>query len=246
MSTGTSSPAREPPASLEPPGHLGENGAKRRDFRRLVGLVEQRVAAIGDRAPRLYVWYCVLRTAPQDPDLGDGTRCDIIARVMDRTRLSVRGREHEGIRWIAVHHGDNHVHIVATLGGAANCGLMPIHRSGVANSFLRPGPCCAKRRPVGTRSQSAARSTAAKFTDTVRRIWLIVSPGTLARRSAGPRCPTSCWSSQPLSVSQHGSVRGDAGAGGCSGQNGLRRGRQAESVPVEDQDVGQDSAKSAG
>lgn len=105
----------EHPASLEPPVHLGENGAKRRDFRRLVGLLEQPVAAIGDRAPKLYVWHCVLRAAPQDPDLRDGAWSGIIACVMDRTGLSVRGREHEGVRWIAVHHGDKHVHIVATL-----------------------------------------------------------------------------------------------------------------------------------
>lgn len=105
----------EHPASLEPPVHLDENGEAVRDFRRLVGLLEQPVAAIGKRAPDLYVWHCVLRAAPEDADLGDGAWHDITARVMDRTGLSVLGREHEGVRWIAVHHGDNHVHIVATL-----------------------------------------------------------------------------------------------------------------------------------
>ncbi len=57
----------------------------------------------------------MLRAAPQDADLSDDVWYDIAARVMDRTGLSMRGREHEGVRWIAVHHGDNHVHIVATL-----------------------------------------------------------------------------------------------------------------------------------
>jgi hypothetical protein len=105
----------EHPATLEPPVHLDEDGKEVRDFRRLVGLLEQPVAAIGKRAPELYVWHCVLRAAPEDTDLGDGAWHDITARVMDRTGLSVLGREHEGVRWIAVHHGDNHVHIVATL-----------------------------------------------------------------------------------------------------------------------------------
>ena len=105
----------EHPATLEPSIHLDENGKEVRDFRRLVGLLEQPVVAIGKRAPELYVWHCVLRAAPQDTDLGDGAWHDITARVMDRTGLSVLGREHEGVRWIAVHHGDNHVHIVATL-----------------------------------------------------------------------------------------------------------------------------------
>jgi hypothetical protein len=105
----------EYPATLEPPVHRGEDGAEVRDFRRLAGLLEQPVAAVGKRAPELYVWHCVLRAAPEDTDLGDGAWHDITARVMDRAGLSVRGREHEGVRWIAVHHGDNHVHIVATL-----------------------------------------------------------------------------------------------------------------------------------
>lgn len=105
----------EHPASLEPPVHLDKNGKEVRDFRRLVGLLEQPVAAIGKRAPYLYVWHCVLRAAPEDTDLGDGAWHDVTARIMDRIGLSVLGREHEGVRWIAVHHGDNHVHIVATL-----------------------------------------------------------------------------------------------------------------------------------
>jgi hypothetical protein len=57
----------------------------------------------------------VLRAAPEDTDLGDGAWHDITVLIMDRTGLSVLGREHEGVRWIAVRHGDNHVHIVATL-----------------------------------------------------------------------------------------------------------------------------------
>ena len=92
----------EHPATLEPPVHLDEDGKEVRDFRRLVGLLEQPVAAIGKRAPKLYVWHCVLRAAPEDADLGDGAWHDITACVMDRTGLSVLGGEHEGVRWIAV------------------------------------------------------------------------------------------------------------------------------------------------
>jgi hypothetical protein len=73
------------------------------------------VAAIGKRVPAKYVLHCVLRAAPGDPPLGDGAWMEISARVMDRTGLSERGREQEGVRWIAVHHGDQHVHILATL-----------------------------------------------------------------------------------------------------------------------------------
>ena len=101
----------EDPSGLEPPaGASGE-----RDFRRLTGLLEDPVVAIGKRAPAKYVWHCVLRAAPGDPPLVDGAWMEISARVMDRTGLSERGREQDGVRWIAVYHGDQHVHILATL-----------------------------------------------------------------------------------------------------------------------------------
>jgi len=101
----------EDPAGLEPP--VSESGG--RDFRRLAGLLEQPVAAMGKHAPAKYIWHCVLRAAPEDPPLGDGAWLRITARVMDRIGFSGHGREHDGVRWIAVHHGDQHVHIVATL-----------------------------------------------------------------------------------------------------------------------------------
>jgi hypothetical protein len=99
------------PAELEPP--LRPDG--RRDFRRLTGLLELPLALLGDRAPADPVWHCVVRAAPGDPDLGDGAWMRIAGEVMHRTGLSRYGEEDEGVRWVAVHHGDNHIHIVATL-----------------------------------------------------------------------------------------------------------------------------------
>jgi hypothetical protein len=119
----------EHPSGLEPPA--GVSGG--RDFRRLAGLLEDPVAAIGKRAPAMYVWHCVLRAAPGDPPLGDGAWMDITARVMDRTGLSERGREHDGVRWIAVYHGDQHVHILATLARQEG------HRASVNNLFWKIG-----------------------------------------------------------------------------------------------------------
>jgi hypothetical protein len=99
------------PAELEPP--LRPDG--RRDFRKLTGLLLQPVALAGGRAPAEPVWHCAVRAAPDDPELGDGAWMRIAAEVMDRTGLSRYGEEDEGVRWVAVHHGDNHIHIVATL-----------------------------------------------------------------------------------------------------------------------------------
>ena len=99
------------PAELEPPQRRGG----RRDFRMLTGLMEAPLAVLGDRASEKPVWHCVVRAAPDDPNLGDGAWMRIAEEVMHRTGLSRRGEEDEGVPWVAVHHGDNHIHIVATL-----------------------------------------------------------------------------------------------------------------------------------
>jgi hypothetical protein len=99
------------PAELEPPVRV--NG--KRDFRRLTGLLEQPLAGLGDRAPAKPVWHCTVRAAPGDPELGDGAWMRIAGEIMHRTGLSRYGEEGQGVRWVAVHHGENHIHIAATL-----------------------------------------------------------------------------------------------------------------------------------
>jgi hypothetical protein len=99
------------PAELEPP--VRENG--KRDFRRLTEMLELPLAGLGDRAPAKPVWHCVVRAAPDDPNLGDGAWMRIAREVMHRTGLSPYGEEGQGVRWVAVHHGENHIHIAATL-----------------------------------------------------------------------------------------------------------------------------------
>jgi len=99
------------PARLEPPrGHGG-----RPDVTRLAGLLEQPLALLGDRAPHDPVFHVMLRCAPGDPELPDRAMAAIAAEFMHRAGLSRRGLEHRGVRWVAVCHGDNHVHIMATL-----------------------------------------------------------------------------------------------------------------------------------
>jgi hypothetical protein len=81
----------------------------------LTGLMEAPLVVLGDRAPAKPVWHCVVRAAPGDPNLGDGAWMRIAEEVMHRTGLSRHDEEDEGVPWAAVHHGDNHIHIVATL-----------------------------------------------------------------------------------------------------------------------------------
>jgi len=99
------------PASLEPA--LRPDG--KRDFAQLTGLLKQPQAALGQRACARPVWHCAMRAAPGDRMLSDDEWAEIAHEVMDRTGLSPYGQDDEAVRWIAVRHGDDHVHLVAML-----------------------------------------------------------------------------------------------------------------------------------
>ena len=99
------------PAELEPP--IRPNG--KRDFRYLTGLLAQPLALLDDRDPAKPVYHCEVRAAPGDPELGDDAWMRIAGEIMHRTGLSRYGEEDEGVRWVAVHHCENHIHIVAIL-----------------------------------------------------------------------------------------------------------------------------------
>ena len=99
------------PARLEPP----RDDRGRPVVGRLAGWLEQPLARLGDRAPAEPVFHVMVRCAPGDPDLPDRAMAAVAVEFMHRTGLSRRGMEHAGVRWVAVCHGDNHVHIMATL-----------------------------------------------------------------------------------------------------------------------------------
>jgi hypothetical protein len=99
------------PAELEPP--LRDN--ERRDFRRLLGLLNQPHAAMGSWGLARPVWHCSMRTAPGDKMLSDDEWAQVAWDVMNRTGLCPYGQEDAAVRWVAVRHGDDHIHIVAML-----------------------------------------------------------------------------------------------------------------------------------
>jgi hypothetical protein len=99
------------PAELEPP--LRADG--RRDFRRLLGLLNQPHAAMGTWRLARPVWHCSMRAAPGDKLLSDDEWAQIACDVMDRTGLSPFGKEDDAVRWVAIRHGDDHIHVVAML-----------------------------------------------------------------------------------------------------------------------------------
>ncbi|GGM24127.1 relaxase [Dactylosporangium sucinum] len=97
--------------TLEPP--VTVNG--KRDYRALTALLEEPVRA-GHRPPNKPVWHASMRLAPEDRDR---VYTDAMWARMVREMLTEAGVatavDDPGLRWIAMRHGDDHVHIVATL-----------------------------------------------------------------------------------------------------------------------------------
>jgi hypothetical protein len=98
------------PAELEP--ERRPDGT--RDFRRLAGLLEQPLAAVAGPGYDVPVWHCAARAAPEDPLLSDAEWALVAERVMHRTGLAP-AEDDLGVRWVAVRHAADHIHIVATL-----------------------------------------------------------------------------------------------------------------------------------
>jgi hypothetical protein len=141
------------PAALEPP--LRPDG--KRDFTKLAGLLKQPQAALGDRAYARPVWHCSMRAAPEDQMLSDDEWAAIAHDVMHRTGLSPYGQEDEAVRWIAVRHGDDHIHLVAML--ARQDGGKP----GLSWERVKVrAACIAAEQRYGLRSTAPADRTAAR------------------------------------------------------------------------------------
>ncbi len=139
------------PAELEPERRLDGT----RDFRRLTGLLNQPLAALARPGYDKPVWHCAVRAAPSDRMLSDAEWAQVAARVMHRTELAPDGDD-LGVRWVAIRHGADHIHIVATL--ARQDGRRPR----IWNDYYRVREAChdAERR-FGLQSTAPADRTAA-------------------------------------------------------------------------------------
>jgi hypothetical protein len=114
-----------------------------------------RVCAYGPGYQRP-VWHCSLRAAPGDRLLSDAEWGQVAADVIDRTGLAARDDE-LGVRWVAVRHAPDHVHILATL--ARQDGGRPK----VWNDFYRVREAClAVERRFGLQRTAPADRTAAR------------------------------------------------------------------------------------
>ena len=140
------------PAELEPERRL--SGAP--DLRRLAGLLAQPLAALAGPGYDKPVWHCSVRAAPEDRVLSDAEWAQVAARIMHRTGLAPEGDD-LGVRWVAVRHAADHVHIVATL--ARQDGTRPK----VWNDFYHVREACLEaERRFGLRRTAPGDRTAAR------------------------------------------------------------------------------------
>ncbi len=142
------------PAMLEP--RLREDGT--RDLSKLNGLLNQPRDAMGSSAPERPVWHCALRAAPEDKMLSDDEWAAIAHDVMNRTGLARSGDEDNAVRWIAVRHADDHIHLVVML--ARQDGRRP---STWNDRYRVRDACRAAEQRYGLRSTSPADRTAPKY-----------------------------------------------------------------------------------
>ena len=142
-----------PPDDLEPP--LRADGS--RDFRRLSGLLRLPHDALGKWGCAMPVWHCSMRTAPEDRLLSDAEWAGIARDVMHRTGLCPRGHEDDAVRWIAIRHSPDHIHLVAMLARQDRT------RPRIVNERyrIRDG-CLGAERRFGLRSTAPADRSAAR------------------------------------------------------------------------------------
>src|SRR5262249_9561243 len=138
------------PAELEPA--IRADGT--RDFRRINGLLNQPLAALGRRGFDKPVWHCVVRAVPDDPVLSDAQWAPVAEEIMHQTGLG-RSGDDEAVRWVAVRHALDHMHIVATL--ARQDGIKPR----IWNDYFRVREAClAVERRYGLRVTAPGDRTA--------------------------------------------------------------------------------------
>jgi hypothetical protein len=122
-----------------------------------MGLLLQPQAALGKRAYARPVWHCSVCAAPEDRMLSDDEWAQIAQELMHRTGLSPYGQEDEAVRWVAIRHGDDHIHIVAML--ARQDGGRP---SLSWERYKVRAACLAIEQRFGLRSTAPADRTAAR------------------------------------------------------------------------------------
>ena len=167
------------PAELEPP--LRDDG--HREFRHLNGLLQQPQEALGDRGVAKPVWHCSVRAAPGDRMLSDDEWAQVACDIMHRTGLAPYGQDDDAVRWVAVRHAADHIHLVAML--ARQDGTRPR----LWNDYYQVGEACRAAeqrfglRQTAPRDRTAARCPTRAESEKARRHGFQEAPRVALRRA---------------------------------------------------------------
>jgi hypothetical protein len=175
------------PTELEPP--LRDDG--HRDFRHLSGLLQQPQEALGDHGAAEPVWHCSVRAAPGDRMLSDDEWAQVACDIMHRTGLAPYGQDDDAVRWVAVRHADDHIHLVAML--ARQDGTRPR----LWNDYYQVGEACRAAedrfslRRTAPRDRTAARRPTRAESEKARRRGLPEPPRVTLRRAVSTAAATA-------------------------------------------------------
>jgi hypothetical protein len=100
-----------PTEALEPPVRVGAGGHDVRDFRPLIKAMEAPLLAL-ESPPEKPVYHVPIRMHRDDRMLSDEEWGRIAQGAVDKLGIGGPG----GCRWVAIRHGDEHMHLVVTLG----------------------------------------------------------------------------------------------------------------------------------
>ena len=162
---------------------------------------------MGEWGFRRPVWHCSMRAAPGDKMLSDDEWAQIASDVMNRTGLSPYGQEDDAVRWVAIRHGDDHIHLVAMLARQDRRRVrLDFERLRVRDACLAaeeryglcgtaPGDRTAARRPSRAESEKARRRGLEEAPRvTLRRQVCTAAAGAASERSSSPAWPgPGCW-----------------------------------------------------
>lgn len=101
-----------------------------------------------------HVWHCPVRTAPGDRILSDAEWGEVAKRIMSATGLAPYG-DNRDVRWVAVRHASDHIHLLATLAGQD--GRAPRHHNDAARAQAE---CRAIEREFGLQQLNPGDGTA--------------------------------------------------------------------------------------
>jgi hypothetical protein len=137
------------------------------------------------------VWHCSVRAAPGDRMLSDAEWAQLACEIMHRTGLAPYRQQDEAVRWVAVRHAADHIHLVAVM--ARQDGTRPR----LWNDYYRIGEACRIAearfglRRTAPRDRTAAQRPTRAESEKARRRGMSEPPRVTLRRAVATAAAAS-------------------------------------------------------